>query len=76
MTPNGAFQFRPLILTIASGMHGYRLAYVGGTVFDTVRDPSDPDDRAVIWYPTMEAARDAKRAAEEATRGIVCKIGE
>ncbi|MGI9170027.1 MAG: hypothetical protein ACR2FH_07630 [Caulobacteraceae bacterium] len=46
-------QFRPLALVLTPAMDGYRLAFVGGTVFEVIAS-----------FATLEAARAALHAAK------------
>ena len=52
----GAQKHAP-VLTLIPGVTGYRLAFIGGTVFDLVADYADPG-------PAWAAYRAAKDAAQ------------
>ena len=52
MSPPMGLQQRPLALSLCPGVNGYRLAFVGGTYFETIAE-----------FPTWDEARAAREAA-------------
>lgn len=62
MTPDLSAQFRTPVLDMTAGVHGYRVAFVGGPVFDVVDDPMDPNGSS-LHFPTLQSAGAAYRAA-------------
>lgn len=42
VTPNAAAQMRPLVLTLAPGANGYRIAFAGGDYFEPIAEGRDP----------------------------------
>jgi hypothetical protein len=54
--PNAKAQMRPSVIAVTPGLRGYRVAYVGGAVFDIVTE-----------VPTSDEAVDAYRAAQWAS---------
>jgi hypothetical protein len=57
MAPDASAQFRIRSLVVCPGLNGYRLAFVAGTYFEVLDE-----------FPTWEAARAARNAAETAIK--------
>ena len=63
MTPDPDAQRRNLPLVITPGLNGYRVAHVGGSYYKSIGE-----------FATLEEARDAKTAAEDAVRWIARRM--
>ena len=64
--PNANAEHRPAVLTITPGMNGYRVALVGGEIYEPIAEFPTAEEAASAWANARDAV--AGFAASRARR--------